>query len=212
MHVAVKRTLTAVIVVFVTLILVVGGYVVYVVTNYERLGNVALTAGGTNPATSLQAGQEYQALTWNIGFGAYGQDYSFFMDKSVLRRGVAGVGDAGDSVSGTAATAKSKENALWMTHGVVDSIADLSRDKSIDFLLLQEVDTDSHRSFRVDQVDMIISARAEENPQSVFANNFHSVWLQYPVLNPIGDIQSGLLTTSRFTIDSADRYSYTIVA
>ncbi len=210
MNTAVKRTLIAVVAVIVALILMVGGYVVYVMVNYERLGNVELDVVGTDPTTSMQTGQEYQALSWNIGFGAYEQDYSFFMDESTLRRDVEGVGNTGDTVTGTASTARSEESVLWMTNGVIEEVEVLSSKSPLDFLLIQEADTNSHRSFGVNQVDMISSARAEENPHSVFANNFHTVWLQYPLSNPIGDIQSGLLTVSKFTISSADRYGYTI--
>lgn len=210
MRIAAKRTLTVVIAVIVALILVVGGYVAYVAINYERLGNVPLDIVGKDPAASLQTGKEYKALTWNIGFGAYEQDYSFFMDESTLRRDVEGIGNAGDTVSGTASTARSEESTLWMTNGIIESKEELSANNGIDFLLFQEVDTDSHRTFRVNQVDLITSALKEEHPQSVFASNFHTVWLQYPLFNPIGDIQSGLLTASAFTVNRADRYGYSI--
>lgn len=205
-----KRILLSIALVIAILILLVGGYVAYVALNYERYGDVSLSISGTDPVTAPRIGQEYQALTWNIGFGAYSQDYSFFMDESTLRRDVDGVGKAGDTVTGTSSTARDEEAARDMTEGVIESIEGISNNKNIDFLLIQEADVDSHRSFKVNQVEMLTSVRAQDNPQSVFANNFHTVWLHYPVLDPIGDIQSGLLTMSRFTIPKAMRYSYPV--
>lgn len=206
----IKRTLIAVAAVVIALVLIIGGYVAYVALNYSRIGDVDLDVAGTDPTASLQIGEEYQALTWNIGFGAYASDYSFFMDESTLRKDVEGVGKSGDTITGTASTAQSKESALRLTNGVIESVEEISGNTGIDFLLMQEADTDSHRSFKVNQVDMITAARVKENPQSVFANNFHTVWLQYPVLAPIGDIQSGLLTMSKYPITNAKRYGYTV--
>lgn len=205
----VKRVFAIISIVILVVLLVVGGYVVYLVANYSRIGESALDVSGDSPDRSLTVGQEYRALSWNIGFGAYAQDYSFFMDESILRKDVEGVGKAGDKIAGESSTAKSKESAEALTQGVVQTIESLPGTEP-DFLLLQEVDTNSHRSFRVDQCAEITSAQAESTPQSVFANNFHSVWLQYPIFNPIGDIQSGLLTSSAFTIEAATRFGYPI--
>ena len=33
-----------------------------------------------NAAETVETGREYTLLTWNLGFGAYSDDFSFFMD------------------------------------------------------------------------------------------------------------------------------------
>lgn len=214
MHPVAKRALITIIIVIVAVALIVGGYVVYVASNYYREGDVRLDVSGASPGNALTIGQEYRALSWNIGFGAYQDDYSFFMDECVLRSDVEGVGAAGDTITGVSSTAQDRESAASATSEIINSIDELSlldgQQNDFDFVLLQEVDTNSHRTFQVNQVDMITSALAEENQQYVFSNNFHTVWLQYPVLNPIGDIQSGLLTVSRYTVNEAWRHGYTI--
>lgn len=209
MPTAVKRLLQILIGLVIVVVIIVGGYVVYVMANYQRLGDVSLEVMGSHASQTVQTNQEYQALTWNIGFGAYADDYSFFMDECTLRQDVEGVGSAGDNIVGEYSTARNEETAKRLTDGVIESIGSLSSD-GFDILLMQEVDVDSHRSYRVNQVDAITSAYKETNPQFVFANNFHTVWLHYPIFDPIGDIQSGLLTASRFEIDNAERYGYTI--
>jgi endonuclease/exonuclease/phosphatase family metal-dependent hydrolase len=72
-------------------------------------------------------------------------------------------------------------------------------------ILFQEIDINANRSQRFNQVD---SARTFFNDYgSVYASNFHTVWLQYPPLNPIGDIESGILTLSPYKIETATRRS-----
>ncbi len=67
------------------LFLAVIGYVLYVMISYHRLpDDLALeiqqpTEGG-EAGTEVSAGTDYEIMTYNIGFGAYTPDYSFFMD------------------------------------------------------------------------------------------------------------------------------------
>nr|MCR5825741.1 endonuclease/exonuclease/phosphatase family protein [Oscillospiraceae bacterium] len=66
--------------VLLALVLVVGAYVAYVFLSYDRIpDNVALTVEGSADAPAA-AGQEYTIVSYNIGFGAYTADYTFFMD------------------------------------------------------------------------------------------------------------------------------------
>ena len=45
-----------------------------------------------------------------------------------------------------------------------------------------------------------------------YTSNFHSPWLNLPVLDPIGAVNSGILTLSRFKTDYAVRRSYPIAS
>ena len=68
----------------VILILVI--YLLYLVISYHRIeDNLALQVetsdeGGQQETKNLTTGEQYSALTYNIGFGAYTPDFSFFMD------------------------------------------------------------------------------------------------------------------------------------
>lgn len=58
----------------------VGGYIIYMIVTYHRIADntvleVSQTAASKN--NIIQCGEEYTALTYNIGFGAYSDDYSF---------------------------------------------------------------------------------------------------------------------------------------
>ena len=65
-------------------ILVAGGYVAYVFLSYSRIeDNLALTPAG-NATEKAKTGEEYTIVTYNLGFGAYTADFTFFMDEGNL--------------------------------------------------------------------------------------------------------------------------------
>ena len=172
------------------------GYVAYVCANYYRIDDHAALEVENAQTETLQAGPTYTAATFNIGFGAYTPDFTFFMDEGVMADGTV--------VTGEHAKASSAASVQSCTDGDISLLASLDTD----FTLLQEVDTDSTRSFNIDQAQAITSAFSGE--ASVFANNFHSVYLLYPIPDFHGAVQSGLLTLSKYAIDSAERRSYPV--
>ena len=129
-------------------VLVVGGYVAYVFLTYNRIeDNVDLTVEGDSQEPA-QTGKEYTAVSFNIGFGAYTADFTFFMD------------------GGKESRARSKESVLECVNGSAQTALSFEPD----LVLFQEVDTDSTRSWHVDQKELIRSAFGEKgNWDSVFA-------------------------------------------
>lgn len=166
-----------------TIILVVLSYLLYVVLSYHRVGdNLTLEIEG-DAENIASVNTEISLLTYNIGFGAYSADYSFFMD------------------GGEHSRALSKEAVLDNINGVMDVIAN----ENCDLILLQEVDTDGTRSYHVNQKNLI----SEKYPRfdQVFAENYDSPYFLYPIHEPIGANKSGILTLSRFNINSSIRRS-----
>ena len=181
-----RALLRALLALLLALLLAVGGYVGYVLLDYERIeDNLALTVKGA-PTDALSVGVSYTALTYNIGFGAYTPDFSFFMD------------------GGTESRAASRESVLATTRGAID----LAAAEEADFYLFQEVDVDADRSYHIDQVAMLREGFSSH--ASVFALNYHSAYLMYPLDRPHGASESGLLTLSRYTPTSAVRRSLPI--
>ena len=80
-----KKAWKIVLTVVLALLVVVLGYVAYVFIDYHRIGNQELTVE-RNAAATVEAGKEYGILSYNIGFGAYEDDYSFFMDGGTESR------------------------------------------------------------------------------------------------------------------------------
>lgn len=176
-------------IVLVLIILVVGGYVAYVFLTYSRIeDNQPLAVNGKAEQVAA-IGEEYTVVSFNVGFGAYTSDFTFFMDGGKQSRAV------------------SKESVLKCT----DGCSDIALSFDPDFVLFQEVDTDSTRSHHVDQSARFQDSFAKEGAfDSVFASNYHSAYLMYPVLEPHGASNSGLLTLSRYNITSALRRSLPI--
>ena len=179
-------------------LLIVGGYVGYVFGQYYRLeDNLDIEVENKSLVSSnINLNEEYKISTYNIGFGAYNQEYTFFMDEGYM--------EDGTKVVGTEASAFSKEAVLEDTNGAANTIRILNPD----FALFQEVDTDSKRSYHVNQYDIIKETMG--NYTSTYACNFHSAYLMYPLNKPMGVINSGIATLSKFNIESSVRKSFTI--
>ena len=162
-------------------------YVSYVFLSYSRIeDNLALSVEGNASADSVKIGKEYTALTYNAGFGAYTPDFTFFMD------------------GGTQSWANSKESVINCINGV----STVAKEQKADFVLYQEVDTDSTRSYHVNEKEQIQSEFSGYN--STFAQNYHSAFLLYPLTQPHGKSNSGLLTLSNSEITSSVRRSLPI--
>lgn len=171
------------------IVLVAVAYVGYVFLTYSRIeDNKPLDVGGTAEKVAA-IGTEYTIVSLNVGFGAYTADFTFFMD------------------GGDQSRAESKESVLKCT----DGCSDIALSYDPDFALFQEVDTDATRSYHVDQsARMQESFAAKGQYDSVFAMNYHSAYLMYPLTEPHGASDSGILTLSRYNITSALRRSLPI--
>ena len=178
------------------LVLCAGGYVLYVVLSYNRIGNVDLNVDRKSNVEKAEVGKTYKAISYNIGFGAYSQDYTFFMDT--------GYDEAGNPTCGKHSTAKSKDEVLFNTSGAIKTI----QDNNPDFVMFQEVDTKSTRSYKVNQDEKIQEAFTTYD--HVHCVNFHTAFLPYPITDMHGSVNAGLTTISNIQIQKAQRKEYTV--
>lgn len=179
-----------------TFLITIITYVCYVFFQYYRIEDNKELEITHNAIKPIDKEKTFRIATYNIGFGAYRPDYSFFMDE--------GYNADGTKVVGKYARAKSKESVLESTEGVKNEIIN----QNVDFAFFQEVDTDSTRSHHVNQCEIL--EKSFSNYDSNFASNYHSAYLFYPFTQPIGKSNSGLLTFSKYKIDSATRKAYPI--
>lgn len=169
------------------LLLAVLCYVAYVLLSYDRIpDNIPLEPQNTGKDEALRLNVPYRAVTQNVGFGAYTADFTFFMD------------------GGKESRAESRESVL----SCIRSAADEAKALDPDFILFQEVDLDATRSFHVDQRALLEECFPPYS--STFAINYHSAYLMYPIFEPHGASDSGLLTLSRYNASSALRRSLPI--
>ena len=80
-----KKAVKVIVCLVLALVLIVIGYLAYVLIDYHRIGNEVIDR---NPAIAEKAevNKEYDMVSWNIGFGAYESDYGFFMDGGTESR------------------------------------------------------------------------------------------------------------------------------
>ena len=181
-----RKVLKVILIVLLAVLIVVGGYVAYVFLSYHRIAdNQPLEIrGGADGA--LSAGQPHTIVTWNLGFGAYSDDYTFFMD------------------GGKESWARSADAVRENIGGAVDRLRELDPD----LMLLEEVDFNSTRSYHIDQRELIYPAF--EGLSSTWAQNYDSPFLCYPLTQPHGASKSCIMTFAKAGITSAVRRSLPI--
>ncbi|PCS00912.1 endonuclease/exonuclease/phosphatase family protein [Lactococcus fujiensis JCM 16395] len=168
--------------VFAILFLIVGGYVTYAYVQYHRIPNNVAVKVENPQRQKVELGKSYKMMTFNIGYGSYPPSFSFFMD------------------GGPDVRAYSKQ-------AVKDAINEdirLIKSEQPDFGNIQEIDWQGDRSQHVDEPQMVQSALSEYT--SVLTQNYDSAYLFYPLTDPIGKAKSGILTYSKYQIDSSRRY------
>ena len=174
--------------ILIAIILVAVIYVAYVFLSYYRLDdNLKLDIDKSGSAKeTVSTYQRLELTSWNIGFAAYLQDYTFFMD------------------GGEESRARSKE-------AVLDSMEYINkrlRREASDFYNIQEVDFDATRSYKVDERELIRNAFKDYS--YVFAQNYDSPYLFYPFNSPHGANKAGLVTLSRTNMTDSLRRSLPI--
>lgn len=130
----------------------------------------------------LKAGEEFTATTFNIGYGGLDKDQDFFLD------------------GGTGSRSSSKEQ----TEENVSNMLSFLQKENSDFILVQEMDEKSLRSFDVNQY----KAFQEGLPDyaSTFGYNFNAQWVPVPITKPYGYVKSGLGSFSKYHVEEATRY------
>ncbi|SDB08348.1 Metal-dependent hydrolase, endonuclease/exonuclease/phosphatase family [Pseudobutyrivibrio sp. YE44] len=187
-----KKFLKAILYVIIALVVITIAYFSYVLIAYHRIDdNLDLIIEGTSKDFTLKTNQKYRITSANLGFGAYSDDYSFFMD------------------GGKESWARSKDAVYTNINGSIEGINSLNPD----IMLFQEVDLDSTRSYHVNQKDLIIKDiqdKGNDNISYNFAVNYDSPFLMAPIYQPHGKSKAGLLTVSPVNIKSATRRSLPI--
>lgn len=170
------------------ILIIVLAYVAYVFISYHRIED-NLDLAVNNPkevAAEVPTGSELSLQSWNIGFAAYVQDYSFFMD------------------GGDESRARSEEAVYENMDNIVAKLHDLDAD----FFAIEEVDFDSTRAYHVDEAKLITDDFKKYS--NTFAQNYDSPYLFWPLIKPHGASKSGILTMSKYEMQSSLRRSLPI--
>ena len=140
---------------------------------------LTVKAGARHDAANI--GQLYKIVTFNVGYGSLGSEEDFFMDggKNVLPK-----------------------NKAEVTENLTGLLSALSL-QDADICLLQETDTNSARSYWIDEADHFSRGLMMG---SAFAYNYKCAFVPFP-WPPIGKVESGLLTLNNLAVNEATRES-----
>lgn len=176
-----KKTLKYILTILLALIAVpvlILGY--FTITDYKPALTKKLEIRGTAGNTAIP--DTFSVVTWNIGYCGLGKEQDFFFD-------------GGQNVRPTRELYDTYESGMLRT---------VSGFSNHDFILLQEVDVSSRRSYKHNQVTLI--SGQQKDFQSTFAYNYRSQFVPQPISNPYGKAFGGILTLSRYPLKESVRH------
>ncbi|WBW97029.1 endonuclease/exonuclease/phosphatase family protein [Oceanirhabdus sp. W0125-5] len=169
--------------VVVTIAILVAGYFVFMtVTDYKPEPKITLEIN--QKSNEDIESYEFAATIFNIGYCGLDKEQDFFMD------------------GGTGSRASSKETVL----SNLESITSFLEENEDDFILLQEVDFKSKRTYHINQHERL--SNSFKDYSDTYAINYKVPWVPVPITKPMGNVKSGLVTLSKYKIDSSIRYQF----
>lgn len=171
-----------------TILLLLAGSLVYsTITDFQPAVGSSVLNSSTKITTKPVDDNVYEAVIWNIGYAGLGKEMDFFNDGGKMVRAT-------------------NEQATSYSKGINTYLDGLD---SIDFVLLQEVDSNSKRSYYQDQVTGISNLFPTHQPY--FAVNYKVDFVPVPLAlpyTPYGKTYAGLLSLSKFPVQNAERVQY----
>ena len=143
-----------------------------------------LSEPGENSTGTLADGDSFSIVSWNIGYGSLGKESDFFMD------------------GGQQSRPESQQTVDKNIEGIIRQLRPDGKDWMADFMLLQEVDSGSKRSYGIVETDLIADGVGFT---SAYALNYKSAFVPVPVSAPLGKVSSGVFTLASTEVKSADR-------
>lgn len=176
-----KKVLKTLGIILIVVVLAVAGFVGFLTVKEYNPDTVEKVSVENNKDKPDFAGDTVKILSFNTGYGCLGDNADFFMD-------------GGESVMST------DEERMKANMAEIEK---LIAEKGADFNFLQEVDTDSKRTYGVNQVEQYITNSALNGS---FALNYSCPYVPYP-MPPIGKVNSGILTMGKYNVTEAQRVS-----
>lgn len=138
----------------------------------------------TDPSEPLSDTASFDLLIWNIGYAGLDASMDFFYDGGEkMRPDEEGVRNNMEGISRTLSTYSD-----W------------------DFVMLQEVDKHSKRSYRINEYEAIQELFKDHHVS--FGKNYNVSFIPIPIKEPMGKVESGLMSLSKYRPSSVERHSF----
>lgn len=161
---------------------VLGAILFATITNFSPEEKEQVEIEGNGAEVS---GETFTVLIWNIGYGGLGANADFFYDGGEMVR-------------------SPEEDVDTYNKGINEYLNEQFGE--VDFILLQEVDRNSKRSYGTDQYEAFQGM--SENYSAAFAANYKVKYVPLPFTKPMGKVHSGLASFSKFKPAKAIRYQF----
>jgi endonuclease/exonuclease/phosphatase family metal-dependent hydrolase len=164
--------------------LILGLVILYATITDYKPGEKELIYQSNTEADTLSSLKTYSLLIWNIGYAGLDKQMDFFYDGGKKVR-----------------TSKDQlDENIRCIEKFITSV------DSFDFKLLQEVDISSRRSFHRNEVKRFSDDLHTD--QAFFGKNYDVFFVPLPFTNPMGSVNSGILSFSRFNPSEVTRISF----
>ncbi len=148
------------------------------ITEYKPKDMEKVQIEGEASEVLVPLGTEFNIVSWNIGYGKFGEGSDFSMD-------------GGGNVE-PASEKEVKEN--------LQGIENILKKQDANIWMIQEIDRGSTRSYKIDEVTNLTLG------QGAFAYNYKCDFVPFP-WPPFGYVRSGIYTTSSYNMNNSIRYS-----
>lgn len=181
-----KRTLSVMVLVLGAVIIFIGAVLTILTVSEYRPDDIEELAIAGSSKIHPSIGQQIRIMSWNLGYGGLGDNADFFMD--------------GGKMVYTASKERIREN-LDREIEAIDRI-------SPDIFFAQEIDIASSRSYMTDEIRYLSENSASQvfEGQSAYAPNYKVGYVPVPI-PPIGKVDAGIATFSRYEMQSSERVS-----
>lgn len=159
-------------------------FILYLTVNQYRPKDIQSIKIKNIQPKSTELPDTISVLTWNIGYAGLGKEMDFFYEGGKMVR-------------------PTNELHKKYMSGIIHALDSL---KPYDFLFIQEVDEDSHRSYFTDEVKDITSNLSQYN--FTYAINYKVAFVPAPLWSPMGRVKGGLMTLSKYNPDTSLRVAY----
>jgi endonuclease/exonuclease/phosphatase family metal-dependent hydrolase len=163
--------------------LVLAFIIIYAVISDYKPDTTTLVFNSETPSTLVDT-NEYNLMIWNIGYCGLSKEMDFFYDGGKMVR-------------------PTQESVLKN----IDAVnAFLAQNDTIDFYLIQEIDKKSKRSYKIDQFEIVENQL--EGYDGYYGKNYDVFFVPIPPTSPMGKVDAGLATYSKFVPETSVRHSF----
>jgi len=163
--------------------IILGFLLFLTVTDFHPAGKESIVIRG-NGMILPPLKTDFTFLTWNIGYSGLGKKMDFFYEGGTRVR-------------------PEKNEFTGYQEGIYQCLSSMD---SVDFILLQETDIHSKRSYFTDEVVEI--GKIFPGRCSLFAKNYDSRFVPVPLNNPMGRVVSGIACYPKYKPIAAERIDF----